>query len=81
LVRLFEATGDPRYLVQGLHNARVLAANQRDGDATSSPWPFRADHRSGEGRGPISGNMSFILRLYDRLPNGAIRSSTARAER
>jgi hypothetical protein len=67
LVRLFEATGDPRYLVQGLHNARVLAANQRDGDATSSPWPFRADHRSGEGRGPISGNMSFILRLYDRL--------------
>jgi hypothetical protein len=67
LVRLFEATGVDRYLEQGLQNARVLAANQRAGDASSSPWPFRADHRTGEGRGPISGNMSFILRLYDVL--------------
>ncbi len=67
LLRLYEATGEARYLRQALHNARVLAARQRDGDAHSSPWPFRVDYRSGEGRGPVSGNMTYILRLYDGL--------------
>jgi len=67
LMLLFEACGDARYLAQGLQNARVLAANQAPGDASSSPWPFRADHRSGEGRGAVSGNMTYVLRLYDRL--------------
>lgn len=67
LLRLFETTGEPRYLEQALQNARILAVNQQDGDAAKSPWPFRADHRSGEGRGPVSGNMSYILRLYDAL--------------
>ena len=45
----------------------MLAANQAQGDASRSPWPFRVDWRSGEGRGPVSGNMSYILRLYDAL--------------
>jgi hypothetical protein len=45
----------------------VLAANQRPGDARGSPWPFRVDYRSGRGRGRVSGNMSYILRLYDAL--------------
>jgi hypothetical protein len=67
LLLLFEATGDGRYLAQALHNARVLAANQHAGDGARSPWPFRADYRSGEGRGPVSGNMVYILRLYDGL--------------
>jgi hypothetical protein len=73
LALLYEAarSRDPgrarRYLDQALHNARVLAANQQPGDASRSPWPFRADYRSGESRGPVSGNMSFILRLYDAL--------------
>jgi hypothetical protein len=56
-----------RYLDQALQNARVLAATQQPGDAFHSPWPFRADYRNAEPRGPISGNMSFILRLYDAL--------------
>jgi len=67
LMLLFEASGEAKYLAQALHNARLLAANQQDGDAGHSPWPFRADYRSGEGRGPISGNMTYILRLYDLL--------------
>jgi len=67
LALLFEATGDSKYLVQALHNARVLAANQQAGDAAHSPWPFRVDYRSGEGRGPVSGNMTYILRLFERL--------------
>lgn len=67
LVLLFAATGERRYLEQGLRNARVLAANQQPADASHSPWPFRADYRSGDARGPISGNMSYNLRLYDLL--------------
>jgi hypothetical protein len=67
LVLLFEATGEAKYLNQALQNARVLAANQREGDAGNSPWPFRADFRSGEARGPVSGNMTYILRLFERL--------------
>jgi hypothetical protein len=67
LVRLFESTGEPRYLAQGLHQARVLAAQLEAGDATRSPWPFRVDYRDGRGRGPISGNMTYILRLFEVL--------------
>jgi hypothetical protein len=67
LVRLFEASGERGYMEQALQNARVLAANQQDGDSSHSPWPFRADYRSGEGRGPVSGNMTYIVRLYDAL--------------
>jgi hypothetical protein len=67
LVLLSVAAGERKYLEQALRNARVLAANQQDGDAAQSPWPFRADYRSGEGRGGVSGNMSYVLRLYDAL--------------
>ncbi len=67
LVRLFETSGDRRYLEEALHTARVLAATEDAGDSTHSPWPFRADFRSGEARGAISGNMSYVLRLYDVL--------------
>jgi hypothetical protein len=67
LILLFEATAERRYLDQALHIARILAAHQLEGDAGNSPWPFRADYRSAEQRGPVSGNMSYILRLYDAL--------------
>lgn len=67
LVRLYEATKDPRYLDQALRNAQTLAANALPGSATNSPWPFRADFRTGEARGAVSANMSYILRLFDSL--------------
>jgi hypothetical protein len=79
LLSLFEATGDSKYLMQALHNARVLAANQQPGDAAHAPWPFRVDYRSGEGRGPVSGNMTYILRLFELLiEHGYAEFSTAR---
>lgn len=64
---LYKATGEGRYLSQALHNARVLASNQGAGDELRSPWPFRVDYRNAEGRGPVSGNMTYVLRLYDGL--------------
>ena len=67
LLRLYESAADARYLQQALHNARVLAANQQEADAARSPWPFRVDYRDGAARGAVSGNMTYILRLYDAL--------------
>jgi hypothetical protein len=67
LVLLYEQTREARYLQQAVQNATVLAANMRTGDAAHSPWPFRVDYRTGVGRGERSGNMSFNLRLFDKL--------------
>jgi len=67
LLLLYDQTRDQKYLEQALQNARVLAANMRPGDDTRSPWPFRVDYRTGEARGEVSGNLSFILRLFDGL--------------
>ena len=64
---MYQETKEQRYLDQALQNARVLARNQEKGDQTRSPWPFRADYRSGEPRGTVSGNMAYILRLFDKL--------------
>jgi hypothetical protein len=67
LALLFDACGEESYLAQALQNARVLKTHQTAGDAFHSPWPFRVDFRDGTGRGPVSGNMTYILRLYDAL--------------
>jgi hypothetical protein len=67
LVLLYRETGEKKYLTQALHNAKVLVANMGKGDSVRSPWPFRVDYRTGEGRGAVSGDMVFILRLFDTL--------------
>jgi hypothetical protein len=67
LALLYKETKDKKYLDQAVHNAKVLAANMIQGDSIRSPWPFRADYRSGEGRGNVSGDMVYILRLFDVL--------------
>lgn len=67
LTMLYDETKDRRYLEQALHNADVLRMNMGPADETHSPWPFRADYRTGEPRGPVSGDMVYILRLFDRL--------------
>ena len=67
LVLLYKETGEGKYLAQALHNARILVANMGEGDSTRSPWPFRADFRTGEPRGLVSGDMVYILRLLDIL--------------
>jgi len=67
LALLYVETKDERYLQQALQNARVLAKTMRAGDTTHSPWPFRVDYRTGVARGDVSGNMVFVLRLFDWL--------------
>ncbi len=67
LLLLYKETKEMKYLDQALQNARVLAANMGTGDAERSPWPFRVDYRTGEFRFPVAANMSFNLRLFDKL--------------
>jgi hypothetical protein len=67
LLELAGETGDAHYADTARHIARVLVASQRPGDRTHSPWPFRADFRTGDSRGDVSGNMTYILRLFDGL--------------
>jgi len=67
LVELYRATNKGKYRDAALHIARVLASHVRKGDATHSPWPFRADYRTGTPRNEIGGNTSFFLRLFDGL--------------
>ncbi len=67
LVLLYNQTKDKKYLDQAVHNATVLVANMQQGDSIKSPWPFRVDYRTGEGRGATSGDMVYILRLFDVL--------------
>jgi hypothetical protein len=64
---LYVETREERYLQQALQTARVLAANMGAGSESKSPWPFRADYRTGLPRGDVASNQSFILRLFDRL--------------
>ena len=70
LFLLYQETKEKKYLDQALHNAEVLASNMKTGDSLHSPWAFRVDYRTGEERMPISGNMVYILRLFDAL-NGS----------
>ncbi len=67
LALLYKETKDKKYLDQAVHNAKLLTGNMIKGDSAKSPWPFRADYRSGEGRGNVSGDMVYILRLFDEL--------------
>jgi hypothetical protein len=67
LVLLYDETRDARYLEQARHDARVLAANMGAGDGRHSPWPMRVDYRTGEVRGDVAANMTYILRLFDAL--------------
>ncbi len=67
LLELYKATNDKRYLDQAVHNAQILTENMRKGDAMHSPWPFRVDAITGEYWGDRSGDMVYILRLFDGL--------------
>jgi glycerophosphoryl diester phosphodiesterase len=67
LMELYKVTKDKKYLGQAIHNAQILAKNMRKGDASHAPWPFRVDAISGKYWGERSGNMVYILRLFDGL--------------
>jgi hypothetical protein len=70
-LRLYEMTGNTKYLEAAILCANALVKNYRPGDAAHSPWPVRCYARDGriEGApmGPYSANVIEPIMLFDEL--------------
>src|SRR5580704_1070278 len=70
-LRLYEMTGNTKYLQAAILCAEALVKNYKRGDATHSPWPVRCYARDGriegEPMGPYSANVIEPIMLFDEL--------------
>jgi hypothetical protein len=71
-LRLYEMTGDTRYLMAAIRCADALVKNFKAGDEQNSPWPYRCFARDGSivgGKGmfPYSANVVEPIMLFDEL--------------
>jgi len=71
-LRLYEMTGDRKYLLAAIRCAAALLKNYRKGDALTSPWAYRCFARDGRikgGKGMFrySANVLDPIQLFDEL--------------
>jgi hypothetical protein len=71
-LRLYEMTGNTKYLDEAIRCANALVKNYKLGDAVNSPWPFRCRAKDGSltgGKGffPYSANVVEPIMLFDEL--------------
>jgi len=71
-LRLYEITGNTKYLRAAIRCAEALAKNFKPGNANESPWPYRCHARDGslkDGKGmfPYSANVVEPIMLFDEL--------------
>jgi hypothetical protein len=71
-LRLYEMTGNTKYLLAAIRCADALAKNFKIGDEKNSPWPYRCYARDGRmdgGKGmfPYSANVVEPIMLLDEL--------------
>ena len=71
-LRLYEMTGNTKYLRAAIRCAEALAKNFKPGDERNSPWPNRCFARDGRidgGKGmfPYSANVVEPIMLFDEL--------------
>jgi hypothetical protein len=70
-LRLYEMTGNTKYLRASIHCADALLKNYKDGDESHSPWPVRLYARDGKAEGdamgPYSANVIEPIMLFDEL--------------
>jgi hypothetical protein len=73
-LRLYEMTGDTRYLLAAIRCADALVKNFKPGDEQISPWPYRCFARDGSTSGagkngmfPYSANVVEPIMLFDEL--------------
>jgi hypothetical protein len=71
-LRLYEMTGNTRYLAAAIRCADALAKNFTAGDAEHSPWPYRCHAKdgslkNGKGMFPYSANVVEPIMLLDEL--------------
>jgi hypothetical protein len=71
-LRLYEMTGNTKYLRAAIRCAEALAKNFKPGDERNSPWPYRCHARDGSlngGKGMFrySANVVEPIMLFDEL--------------
>lgn len=70
-LRLYEMTGNTKYLQEAIRCADALVKNYKPGDEKDSPWPVRCYARDGRvqgpGMGPYSANVIEPIMLFDEL--------------
>jgi hypothetical protein len=70
-LRLYEMTGESKYLRAAIRCADALLKNYKLGDEKNSPWPVRCYARDGKvegaGMGPYSANVIEPIMLFDEL--------------
>ena len=73
-LRLYEMTGNTKYLEAAIHCAAALVKNYKHGDGNNSPWPLRCfardgkvDRNAGKGMFPYSANVVEPVMLFDEL--------------
>src|ERR1700691_1983657 len=70
-LRLYEITGNTKYLEAALRCAAALVKNYKIGDERNSPWPVRCYARDGKVEGPVMGpysaNVVEPIMLFDEL--------------
>jgi hypothetical protein len=70
-LRLYEMTGNTKYLRAAIRCADALLKNFKSGDEKNSPWPVRCYARDGKaegaGNGPYSSNVIEPIMLFDEL--------------
>jgi hypothetical protein len=71
-LKLYEMTGNQKYLDEAIRCADALKKNYHPGDAATSPWPYRCHPKDGslkDGKGlfPYSANVVEPIMLFDEL--------------
>jgi hypothetical protein len=70
-LRLYEMSGNTKYLRAAIHCADALVKNYKPGDEDHSPWPVRLWARDGKAEGnpmgPYSANVIEPIMLFDEL--------------
>jgi hypothetical protein len=70
-LRVYEMTGNTKYLAAAIRCADALVKNYKPGDKDNSPWPVRCYARDGKvkipGMGPYSANVVEPVMLFDEL--------------
>jgi hypothetical protein len=70
-LRLYEMTGNAKYLRAAIRCADALLKNYKTGDEKNSPWPVRCYARDGKAdggpMGPYSANVIEPIMLFDEL--------------
>jgi len=65
--RMYQYSGEEKYLTAALNVADILAENARTGDGEQSVWPYRVVMDSGRITAPYGANWTGCYMLFDHL--------------